>query len=183
MESKDTLVVNLYAGPSTGKSSTMAGLFAELKWRGLDCEMAPEFAKEKVWEGSLGILENQIYIFAKQLHSINRLLGKVEVVITDSPLLFSLIYGKKMGDPFKNLVLDIFNQHRNLNIFLKRLKTFNPNGRLQSEEEAKAIDKDLLALLARYNVDYVSMDSHPLTIPTLADIVTDVIGKDKFLYS
>ena len=58
MKKTDTLLVNFYAGPGTGKSSTMAGVFSELKWMGVNCEMAPEFAKEKVWEGSLNILDN-----------------------------------------------------------------------------------------------------------------------------
>jgi len=51
------LLVNLFAGPGTGKSTTMAGLFSELKFMGVNCEQAPEFAKEKVWEGSLDILQ------------------------------------------------------------------------------------------------------------------------------
>ena len=43
---KNTLVVNLFGGPGTGKSTTMAHVFAELKWRGYDCEMSNEYAKE-----------------------------------------------------------------------------------------------------------------------------------------
>ena len=43
---KETLVVNLFGGPGTGKSTMMAGIFAKLKSLGYDCEMCVEFAKE-----------------------------------------------------------------------------------------------------------------------------------------
>jgi len=183
MRTKKTLVVNLFAGPSTGKSSTMAGLFSELKWRGLDCEMAPEFAKEKVWEESKKILSNQIYVFGKQLHTIHRVMGKVDCVITDSPLLLSLIYGKNQVPSFEGLVTEVFNQQWSLNIFLKRLKKFNPNGRLQNEEQAKQIDRDILAMLKRKEVDFIEIDSKPDSTILLADMVQETIGKDKFKYS
>ena len=69
---KNTLIVNLFAGPGTGKSTVCAQLFSELKWDGISCEMALEFAKDKVWEESYSVLENQTYIFGKQLHRITR---------------------------------------------------------------------------------------------------------------
>ena len=53
-----TLVVNFFAGPGAGKSSMAAGLFAELKFRGVNCELATEYAKDKVWEGSLGVFDD-----------------------------------------------------------------------------------------------------------------------------
>ena len=57
---KRTIMVNLWGGPGTGKSTLMADVFAELKWRGVDCEQAPEFAKEKVWESTDSELDEQI---------------------------------------------------------------------------------------------------------------------------
>jgi len=153
MEQNKTIVINLYGGPGSGKSTIMAGVFAELKFRGINCEMAPEFAKEKVWEGSLDILGNQLYIFGKQHHTVFRLLGKVDVIITDSPIILSLYYGKNCSDTFKKLVLEEFNKLNNINIFVDRIKAYNPKGRLQTEDEAKQIDKELLSILSNNNIE------------------------------
>lgn len=142
-----TIVVNLFGGPGTGKSTMMADIFANLKWAGINCEMAPEFAKEKVWEESLRILDNQIYVFGKQHNTIQRLIGKVDVIITDSPLLLSVYYGKKLGQTFRALVFEEHEKLTNLNILLRRKKKFNLIGRLQNEEQAKMIDDKLEQIL------------------------------------
>ena len=42
------IVVNLFAGPGSGKSTTCAGLFSKLKLAGIYCEMVLEYAKELV---------------------------------------------------------------------------------------------------------------------------------------
>lgn len=115
-------VINFFAGPGSGKSTVCAGLFSKLKLSGINCEMALEYAKDKVWEKSFRTLDNQIYVFGKQLHRIWRLKDQVDLVITDSPLLFSLIYDKTQNLKFKDLVVDQFNQFDNINYFINRKK-------------------------------------------------------------
>lgn len=172
----DTLIVNLFAGPGTGKSSTAAGLFSELKWRGHTAEMALEFAKDKVWEKSTAVLDNQIYIFGKQHHRIWRLLDQTEVVITDSPLLLSLIYGaENTSKQFHELVLSEHRKLRNLNIFLERLKAYEPRGRLQTEEEAKEIDRRVQYMLEDAGESYIVLPAQPASIAPLADRVEEIL--------
>jgi hypothetical protein len=137
---KNTLVVNFFGGPGTGKSTTMAHTFAELKWKNIDCEMVTEYAKDKVWEGSLSVLDNQIYVTGKQYHRLKRLNGKVDIIITDSPILLGLIYGDKEPAAFKDLLIEYHNSFNNLNVFLRRDKPFHQNGRIHNEEGSIAID-------------------------------------------
>lgn len=171
--SSGALVVNLYGGPGTGKSSLMAGVFHDLKWRGVNCEMAPEFAKEKVWEQSFKILENQIYIFGKQLHSIHRLADQVSVIVTDSPLLLSLVYGKNECEQFLDLVRAVFNRYNNLNIFLTRNpdKPYNPKGRVQTEDKATALDADIRNALLDNFISYTEMVASPKAVETISTMV------------
>jgi len=176
---KETLLVNLYAGPGTGKSTSMAGLFYELKLKGVNCEMAPEFAKEKVWEESTKLLDNQIYVFGKQLHAIHRVNGKVDVIITDSPLLLSVVYGKDESDQFKELVLDVYHRFKTLNVFLTRVKKYNPSGRLQNEVEAKKIDVRIQTLMDDYKIPYITRPAGRNTVTELSESVMEMIGHNK----
>ena len=141
---KNTLVVNLFGGPGTGKSTLMAAIFAKLKSKGYDCEMCPEFAKELVWENRLETFSDELYLFAKQNHRLFRLIGKVDIVITDRPLYLSIPYYnyyKGRNQSYENLVKDTFESYNNLNIFLERRKKFVQNGRNENEQESKEFDE------------------------------------------
>lgn len=151
---RKTLVVNLFAGPGAGKSTLAAGIFYELKSRGINCELATEFVKDLVWEERHKAINNQIYIFAKQHHRITRLLGEVDVIITDSPLLNTLIYGK-----FEDVILDQLAKYEHcklwtFNCFIKRAKGYNPKGRNHTSNEARALDINIANMLDDENIPY-----------------------------
>lgn len=147
MATQKTLVVNLLGGPGSGKSSLRAGVFYDLKFRGIDCEEAPEYAKDLVWSKSQFTLGNQIKVFGEQHDRIFRLQGQVEVVITDSPLLLTPIYDQRESDTLRRLAMEEFNSMWNYTVFLKRCKPYNPNGRNQDEEGAKEIDRKIADFL------------------------------------
>lgn len=150
----DTLIVNLYGGPGTGKSSMATGIFSKLKFKNVNCEYVPEFAKDLVWENRTNALDNQLYVTAKQYHRIQRLIGKVKVVITDSPILLGAIYSGDyyLGELVKSL-------HANLDtydIFLNRKKKYNPEGRYQCEGDAIELDSIIYNLITRSEVLHIS---------------------------
>lgn len=60
---KNTLLVNLYAGPGAGKSTGAAYIFAKLKMAGVDCEYVSEYAKDRVWqEDQFPLKHCQLYV-------------------------------------------------------------------------------------------------------------------------
>ena len=87
-----TKIINLYGGPGTGKSTHAAGLFYRMKQKSINCEYVQEYAKDKTWEDNAFTLKCQPYITAKQIFRQHRLLGKVDYIITDSPILNGLVY-------------------------------------------------------------------------------------------
>ena len=148
---------NLFAGPGVGKSTTAARIFAELKLMGVNCEMALEFAKDKVWEESFKTMDDQIYIFGKQFHKIWRLKDKVDVIITDSPLPISIVYDKENSQAFHTLIMEQFNKFTNFNFLLERGGEYQTEGRVQTEEEAKEVDKTVKKVLDENDIKYATL--------------------------
>ena len=149
-------VINLFAGPGAGKSTTAAGLFHLMKIAGMNVELVTEYAKEMTREKRHNILTDELYIFAKQHRRIRRLLGEVDYVVTDSPILLCILYRKDddYSETLDRLILELWNSYQNLNFFLRRTKPYSAVGRSQSEDEARSIDQATLALLERLEVPY-----------------------------
>lgn len=152
---KETLVINLFGGPGTGKSTGSAYIFSQLKLAGVDVEYVSEFAKDKVWEQNDEVFKCQEYIFGKQSFKMNRCRGKVDVIVTDCPLLLSSYYNKDLSENFDNVVFEVFNTYHNVNFLIKRNKPYNPNGRFQTEEESDKIGEELKELLDKHSVQYL----------------------------
>jgi len=140
------IVVNLIGGPGCRKSTMAAEIFAKLKYYSVNCELVGEYAKDKVWEKSIAVLDNQIYVFGKQHHRLFRLNTQVDVIVTDSPLLLSIIYDAEKRPTFRKLVFEEFSKFNNLNFLINRTGKYDPIGRLQTEDEAKQKDKEILDL-------------------------------------
>ena len=163
------LVINLFAGPGVGKSTTAAKVFADLKMKGINCEMALEFAKDKVWEESFRTMDDQIYIFGKQFHRIWRLKDKVDVIICDSPLPISIVYDKENSEAFHTLIMEQFNKFANVNYYIERSTEYQESGRVQTKEDAEKLDKIVLDVLNKYDIKYKSIN---------IDVASDIITND-----
>lgn len=148
------LVVNLFGAPGAGKSTGAAYVFSKLKLAGYNAELVTEFAKDKVWEDNKEVFNNQMYIFGKQYFRISRLNNKVDIVVTDSPLLLSAYYSSDpiLGLEFDSLVTRIFKSFDSINCFIERAKPYNPRGRFQSEKQSDKISKCLNNFLNTHGV-------------------------------
>ncbi len=149
------IILNYFAGPGAGKSTAAAGAFHILKKRGVNVELVTEFAKGKTWEGNYTALKDQLYITANQNYRVFRCEGKVDVVITDSPILLGLAYYNGGAyQEFEALVVKMFQTQNNINVFLNRTKKYNPSGRKEDESKARDIDLQIKGLLAEYGDHY-----------------------------
>ena len=155
---KKPIVVNLFGGPGVGKSTGAAYVFSILKMQGVNCELVQEFAKDKTWEHNMLALSNQAYVFGKQCYRMSRCANQVDVIVTDSPLLLSVIYNNDLGNTFNKMVLEVFNSYNNLNFMLERVKPYNPIGRNQTEEESNQLNTNIQAVLLDNNVGFTYID-------------------------
>lgn len=152
------MLVNLFAGPGAGKSTIAAKVFVMLKEAMIPCELVTEYAKDLCWEGRTP--NNQIHVLGEQHQRFHRLKDKVEVIVTDSPLLLVALYGRFLGmsNTFENLVREEHQKLDPLNFYLLRLKKpYDPNGRWQDEQEAKKLDKQIWYMLQDYGVPFMSL--------------------------
>jgi len=172
-----TIIVNFFCGAGGGKSSMSTGVFSELKWMGINAEYVAEYCKMMVWEERPAIFQNQNYIFGKQHYNIQRLVGKLDVVITDSPILLSAFYNNKTeeNDIFNQHVLNEFNKFNNINYFLERIKPFQPLGRFQTAEEAKQDDIKLRKMLDKFGVKYQIIKGEKASVESLANQIKSMV--------
>lgn len=142
---KKPVIINFHGGPGSGKSTLAARVFTELKELRMNVELSTEFAKDLTWEQSFGVLSNQLYVFAKQQHRIYRVADKVDFIVTDSPLVLSLIYGEMynpdMSLNFKNLIVEEFNRYPRFDVFVERHYEYVGEGRNQTLDQAIGIDR------------------------------------------
>ena len=155
---KKPLVINLIGGPGCGKSTAASGLFYALKKLQVNAELSLEWVKNKVYEESFHCMDDQIYIFAKQHHKLFVLQDKVDVVVTDCPLLNSLVYGERR-DSFDAMVMDLFNEFNNLNIVIRRKQEYVTDGRIETAEEAMNIDDKYIEIMKKNNIPYLEIDN------------------------
>jgi adenylate kinase family enzyme len=156
---KDTIIVGLTGAPGAGKSTGAAYIFSKLKMLGVDAELVTEFAKDKVWEENPTPFKNQAYMFGQQYYRLSRCFGKVDVIITDSPLPLSILYNNdpRLNSHFDRMVITVWKRLNTRNFFLKRVKPYNPNGRNQTEEEADLLSIKTQELYKKYELPVTTL--------------------------
>jgi len=188
-----TYVINIFGGPGSGKSTTASGLFHYMKLSGYTCELVTEYAKEAVWEGNKDLLHNQLYVFAQQHHRLWRVVNSLKklpdsdeqdkYVITDSPLLLSLVYGQinnSVDSALESLIVSEFFKYPSLNVCLNRTKEYSMVGRLQTEKAAHKIDEVISDTLDKWSTSYHRIDGDaqaPYKIMGLLSSTDAVFGK------
>lgn len=172
-------VINLFGGPGSGKSTTAAGLFHLMKLNEMNVELVTEYAKDLTWEERYGILANdQLYVFAKQQKRLQVLKNKVNYVVTDSPLVLSLIYRQwnYLPQNFEPLVFEVWNGFINKNYYIKRTKKYVAIGRTQTEDEALGVDEIVKHFLKTKSIEHDILEGDKTTPQKIYDdILVDLL--------
>lgn len=172
------IVINIFGGPCCGKTTTALGITYFMKLNHINVELIPEYAKSLLYSNRLvDMQDQQEYIFAKQNHMLHRLREKVEYAVVDSPTLLSYCYTTWNAHPwpardaFKAFVWASFNTYDNLNIYLVRPDTYQTEGRLQTLEQARQIDDNVMESLRLLNVPYVTVKVDEHTVDNIMELV------------
>ena len=173
-------VINLFAGPGAGKSTNAAGLFYRMKMMNLKVELVTEYAKDKVYEGALGCLSDQIYIFGKQQFQLFTMKDEVEVIVTDSPIILSSIYDKTKCPHLKALILKEFRTYNNFTYFIDRDEDveYEQEGRYQDLDGAKKVDKMVKKFMDENKIKYKTIKGvGKKSVKTILADIKKEIGK------
>jgi len=157
-----TTVINLLGAPGAGKSILAYDLCSLLRKNYVVAELVTEAAKDRIYEGHDSSSLDQLEIFAEQYRRVKRLNGKVDYVITDSPLFLSAYYSTKIEYPrsFVNYSLDIAKSFENVNFLIKRNHKYDTNGRSQTEAESDVIHEELKDFCWMHNIMYHQVLAH-----------------------
>ena len=167
--------IGLLAGPGTGKSTTAAKLFAELKILGYDVEHIPEFVKTMAHEGRFPTSFDQVYIFGQQIHKEDIVLRHVTNLVTDCPIIMCCAYAKYYGSAGHESLLEIAHeferQFPSFNLLLERDVPYVEKGRYQNSQQANDFDKFLLdfMVLNHQPFERVSVKNFPEMVKKIQD--------------
>lgn len=122
--STQTVVINLFGEACTGKSTHATGLYSLMKKKGYSVELIREWVKDVFYEGhgSMWKLGNQYKITGEQIEATDRLIDKVDYIITDSPILLGALYARLYNKDYNlhDSIKSRFETYNNFNILLKR---------------------------------------------------------------
>ncbi len=156
-----TRVINVIGGPGAEKSVITSAIVLFLKLREKTVEVIPDFAKSLVWQKNFEVLKNQYFIAQRQYEMINLLDGQVQYLITECSLPQVLYYNENYLDNICDIgktrtqILEWHNQCNNTNILVARGdRKYIHTGRFQDEDQARAVDRGLVALLDREALPY-----------------------------
>lgn len=158
--SKKTLVINAFGGPGAGKTTACLHIASELKKRGFVAEYVSEYAKELVWDKNFKMLdgseEHQKMILSEQKKRIDRLIGQVDFVVTDAPVLLNSVYlDLDNKESYDQALVELFNKYDNFNLEIVRdVSSFEQEGRIHNLEQSQQADNDIRCLLNQNGIYY-----------------------------
>ena len=171
METK-AKIINLLAGPGTGKTSIAWSLGGLMKKHHLSVDIAAEFAQDLTYRGIDPTKVPQPVILGEQMYRIHNRAKVSDYVITDSSLLYSLIYKQDyLTDSFDKSALDIYNLYDNINILVRRNKekNFSTDGRVHDREGSEFIQQKIEDMIQELQLPHFiyDIDDHETVQPIL----------------
>jgi hypothetical protein len=164
------LLIDVYGGPSSGKSTTSLALTSLLKLyldqysgSSMLAEYVSEAAKDDVWESGALMLRNQARLFGEQYRRLHRLAGKVQIIVSDSPLWLCSHYGHPdlyPRDEWAGVIRAHYEDFTVLPILVKRVGRFETAGRVHDEAASTAAHTAIAAIARReYNGSLIELDA------------------------
>mgnify|MGYP001569422873 CR=1 FL=1 len=156
-------VINIAGPPNSGKSTLASLLFSECKIKGCNCELVTEVAKDLVYEKSKYRIWNQPYVFGNQLARLIRVIEYIDFIITDSPIILSIVYTPECFSSLENLVKQCFSYFNNYSYILPLHKDFSEKGRKHTKKECILLSEKITNIVTENCKNTLILENHNTT--------------------
>ena len=163
-------VINLFGCPGSGKSTTAAMLYFKLSSMGYKVELVSESTLDLIKNDQKIITQDNIFNVQKKKFNID-----ADYIITDSPLLLSVIYDTRKNPDFNDKVLYEFLEYDNINVLLNRTVPYwNLSNDAKYFPENDPLYIALKELLDFYNLDYIEIAGDDLAADEIIEYLDEI---------
>lgn len=152
MKNRRTRIIGFYGGPSIGKSAAAWTAAAWLKRNGASVELANEYVKKWAWLGREVKPLDELTILGQQIAEEADLLGKVDFIVTEKPVVLDLAYCRiyqpeAIIKAVEESVAAHYQHvaslgHQHINVIFRRVQGgYDTRGRYESRRQAELVDK------------------------------------------
>lgn len=151
MKKRKTKIIGFYGGPGIGKSTAAWTAAAWLKRRGASVELANEYVKKWVWQDRPVTPLDELVILGRQIAEEADLLGKVDYIVTEKPVLLDLVYCR-LYQP--ECIIQAVEQtvaahythvaslgHIHISVLFRRTGGYDNAGRFENRRQAELVDR------------------------------------------
>lgn len=165
------MLINFTGEPGAGKSTMAAGVFHQLKTRHWNVELVTEYTKELLLAGDKLSLSDELLIFSEKYRRIKKL-ESVDIVITDSPLINSVVYGDAQFGPSAGAFYEaVARSFDGLYFAVRRLSPYIPLGRMPDEKAAAAAGETIISHVRRIGAPMWMADGKETAIPGIVHVI------------
>lgn len=158
-----TYIIEVYGGPSIGKSTVASQLYSQFKLRGASVEMAHEYVKRWAWEGRPVRAFDAYYILGKQIKEESSLFNKVDVIISECPVALSATYAELYAPQHvlngisasvrSYYAASAQDGHRRIAVLLPRKHRYVAAGRFEDADQARIVDAVIANQLGNFSLE------------------------------
>jgi|SaaInl8_200m_RNA_FD_contig_81_619839_length_10764_multi_4_in_0_out_0_10 nicotinamide riboside kinase len=174
---KPTKHISIFGAPGSGKSTTSAGVFYEMKKKSYKVELVDEYAKELTYSKDFLTLSDQAMVFARQRHKMEKLEGQVDYTVNDASFLLSSIFSEFSNlnhlpkASFDALVIETYKMYDTLNIFLESDVEYQDYGRNETKEEALVVGEKIKKVLTENGIPYTEIEVGENTVKDILKLI------------
>ncbi len=147
---RKTTIIGFFGGPGIGKSAAAWTAAAWLKRQGASVELANEYVKRWAWQGREITPLDELVVLGRQIAEEADLLGKVDFIITEKPVLLDLAYcriyqpeciTRAVEETMAAYYAHVASLgHLHVNVLFRRAAGYDARGRYESRKQAELVD-------------------------------------------